>query len=74
MTAPRSTVRSVAAVVAIAASLAVSTGCGSDDEPDVENPPDPEVPFDVTVDDGIDTNVEQPGNLNFDVEQPALDD
>ncbi len=61
----------------LAALLLPVAACGSDSDPEVETPVDVEeeqVPLDPTVDDGIDTNVEQPGNLNFDTEQPDLVD
>lgn len=39
--------------------------CASDEAPDVE-PTEEDVPFDPTVDDGIDTEVEKSENLNLD--------
>lgn len=63
-------------LVMLAALLLPVAACGSDsDDPVIETPDTEElVPLDPTVDDGIDTNVEQPGNLNFDTEQPDLVD
>lgn len=63
--------RSAACLALVALPLAA---CGSDDDPEIEDPVDPEVPFDADVDDGIDTEVEQSGNLGFDEEQPGFDD
>jgi len=54
--------------IALATVAALTLGaCASDDDPAIDAPTDDEeVPFDPTVDTGVDTNVEQSGNLGFD--------
>lgn len=65
-----------AAAVLLAGGLAAGCGSddGSDDDVDVPGTLEPDVPFDPDVGDGVETEVEQPENLNFDREQPSLDD
>lgn len=71
---PASRLTAAVSTVLLAAGAFAIGGCSSDDEPDPTVPNEPEVPFDADVDDGIDTEVEQPGNLGFEDEQPTLDE